>query len=132
VRWLGLGHVGRREAASNRRAENAARVEGIDAVLATLNQWEQDTDLPRSAIQALKRFHAERKSNFSSEADVATGGVHAKDVAALRLELIGVERDAISAAYEQNRLTDEARRRSERELDLEEASIRHGAGDDFD
>lgn len=33
------------------------------------------------------------------------------------------ERRAISVAYEDNRITDEARRRIERELDLEEAGI---------
>lgn len=132
VRWLDLGHVGRREAAANRRAENAARVEAIDAVLARLGQWEQKTDLPRSAIQALKRFHAERKSNFASGGNAVASGLPASDVAALSLELIGVERNAISAAYEENRIGDEARRRSEREFDLEEASIRHGASDNFD
>ena len=104
----------------------------VGAVLARLDQWEQETDLPRSAIQALKRFHAERKSNFASGADVAMSGVPANDVAALSLELIDVERNAISDAYEENRITDDARRRSEREFDLEEASIRHGANDDFD
>jgi CPA1 family monovalent cation:H+ antiporter len=44
---------------------------------------------------------------------------------ALELRLIDAERESIAMAYEQNRITDEARRRIERELDLEEARVRH-------
>ena len=39
--------------------------------------------------------------------------------------LLQIERDEIALAYDENRLTDEARRRIERELDLEEARINH-------
>jgi len=45
----------------------------------------------------------------------------------LRLRAIDAERAAIADAYEANRLTDEARRRIERELDLEEARLRQSA-----
>jgi CPA1 family monovalent cation:H+ antiporter len=41
------------------------------------------------------------------------------------LELLQVERHAVDIAYGENRLTDEARRRIERELDLEDARLRH-------
>jgi len=43
----------------------------------------------------------------------------------LQLDLIDVERGSIARAYADNHLTDEARRRIERELDLEEARVRH-------
>jgi CPA1 family monovalent cation:H+ antiporter len=43
----------------------------------------------------------------------------------LQLRLLEIERAAIMRAYEENRITDEARRRIERELDLEEARERH-------
>jgi hypothetical protein len=43
----------------------------------------------------------------------------------LQLQLIDVERASIARAYANNRLTDEARRRIERELDLDEARVRH-------
>ncbi len=42
------------------------------------------------------------------------------------LNLIEAERAAINTAYDKNLITDEARRRIERELDLEEASLQHG------
>ena len=50
VRWLGLGRVGKREAALSRRAENDARVEAVGAVLARLDQWARETAFQRSAI----------------------------------------------------------------------------------
>jgi hypothetical protein len=43
----------------------------------------------------------------------------------LEPQLIEVERDAIARAYEQIRITDEARRRIERKLDLQEPRVRH-------
>jgi hypothetical protein len=39
--------------------------------------------------------------------------------------MIDAERESIAMSYEQNRITDEVRRRIERELDLEEAGVRH-------
>ena len=39
--------------------------------------------------------------------------------------MLEAERQAVTRAYENNRLTDEARRRIEREFDLEEARARH-------
>jgi CPA1 family monovalent cation:H+ antiporter len=43
----------------------------------------------------------------------------------LQLDLIVVACVSIARAYADNRLTDEARRRIERELDLDEARVRH-------
>ena len=43
--------------------------------------------------------------------------------AELRLELIAAEREYIYGLLQRGEITDEARRRIERELDLEEASI---------
>ena len=43
--------------------------------------------------------------------------------AELRLELIAVEREYLYQLLRDGKLTDESRRRIERELDLEEASI---------
>jgi len=51
-------------------------------------------------------------------------GVEAASIAAeLRTELITAEREYIYGLLRDGRITDEARRRIERELDLEEASI---------
>jgi CPA1 family monovalent cation:H+ antiporter len=118
VRRLDLARSGRAEAESNRRDERAVRVEGIDAVLRALD--ERAADVPESVVASLRRHHTERRENAG--ADPAAQPLHA---ARLQLALIAVEHSAIARAYAENRLTDEARRRIERELDLEEARIRH-------
>jgi CPA1 family monovalent cation:H+ antiporter len=60
-----------------------------------------------------------------STADESTADDPVADESAFQLKLIDVERASIARAYAENRLTDEARRRVERELDLEEARVRH-------
>jgi NhaP-type Na+/H+ or K+/H+ antiporter len=123
VTWLGLGHVGAREAAANLRAENAARLAGVDAVLALLDS-PGDFAAPE-IVDALKRRHSDRRAMIASKAQAPRleSGVAAS--ADLHVRLIEAERAAIAAAYDANRITDESRRRIERELDLEEARIRH-------
>ena len=51
------------------------------------------------------------------------GAEAAAAAADIRMELIGAERDHIYRMLQEGQITDEARRRLERELDLEEASI---------
>jgi CPA1 family monovalent cation:H+ antiporter len=132
VEWLGLGHVGAREAAANKRAENIARVKGIEAVLARLDRAEAAAATRRPAVDALRRLHEERRANLLATAEEeATMEAHIADLNALQLELIEAERAEISAAYDTKKITDEARRRIERELDLEEASIRHGVAEEI-
>ena len=125
VRWLDLGRIGAREAAANHRAENEARIAALDAVLARLEVLGEGEESLRSAAQALRVLHLERKSDFLLEARSEDAKAGSVDVAAIQLELVAVERAAIADAYETNRITDEARRQLEREFDLEEASLRN-------
>jgi monovalent cation/hydrogen antiporter len=128
VKWLGLGHVGAREAAVNLRAENVVRLEGVDAVLALLDRPDDLAAAPSDVIDRLKRRHSDRRTMIASKAQAPAPG----DVAAsadLHIKLIDAERAAIAAAYDANRITDESRRRIERELDLEEARVRHAHSD---
>ena len=123
TRWLDLGRVAEREAAANERAEAAARARALDAVIARLDEIEREGDGQGPAAAALKKLHAERRAKYL--ADLDPDARHAADVAALRLDLIGLERAEMGEAYEKNLITDESRRRLEREFDLEEASLRH-------
>ncbi len=124
VEWLGLGHVGAREAAANLRAEQAARLEGVDAVLALIERPEE-LAASSEVLEALKRRHIDRRAMLAAKAKAATRDPDLTASFGLHIKLIDAERAAISAAYEANRITDEARRRIEREFDLEEARIRH-------
>jgi CPA1 family monovalent cation:H+ antiporter len=124
VRWLGLERAGADEAANNKRDERAARLEGIDAVLAAVDGC-TDKDAPAFALASLRRRHADRRAHLATTADERTPDDPVATASALELHFVDVERAAIARAYAENRLTDEARRRIERELDLEEARIRH-------
>jgi len=124
VKWLDLGRVAERESVANERAESKARATALDAVLARLDALERDSQSRPSAVAALRRFHGERRAKFLAELD-PDPGLGEADLVALQLELIGVERASIANAYEKNLITDESRRRLERELDLVEASVRH-------
>ena len=118
VRLLGLGEAGADEFAANRRDEREVRLEALDAVLQRL-----DGASGRSA-EALRRVYADRRARIAaSEAPFSPPDTAAS--CALELRLIDAERESIAVSYEQNRITDEARRRIERELDLEEARVRH-------
>jgi monovalent cation/hydrogen antiporter len=126
VRWLELGRAGADEALANRRDEHAVRLEAIGAALTALERAEAD-GAPAATIQALRKFHSDRRTHLSRTADESTSENPVTDMVSLQLRLIDAEREAIATAYEANRITDEARRRIERELDLEEARARHSA-----
>jgi hypothetical protein len=61
----------------------------------------------------------------NGEPEIVVSGSAKAAVAAgdIRLELIGAERDFIYRVLQEGQITDEARRRLKRKLDLEEASI---------
>jgi len=121
VRALGLDRRGALEAEGNKQAERRVRLEAIDEVLSAIpKQLPGPEDAARSA--ELQRRHEDRRA-FYIRADADDSSAPVDDSQALRL--LRVEREVVARAYAENRLTDEARRRIERELDLEEARIRH-------
>ena len=124
VRALGISRIGEIEAIGNKRAERAVRLEGITAVLEALKPI-ASAATPGSILAALCKRHADRRAQFTTTADVTTSEDPVSDTGELQLRLLEIERGAIMRAYEENRLTDEARRRIERELDLEEARESH-------
>ncbi|GEP60547.1 Na+/H+ antiporter [Reyranella soli] len=126
VRGLGLGRDGLAEAEDNKRAELAARLAGIDAVLAGLDRAASE-GAPKTSVAALRRRHNDRRRHLGVSADERTDEDPVADTSILELKLVDIEREAIDGAYTEGRLTDEARRRIEREFDLEEARIRHAA-----
>jgi CPA1 family monovalent cation:H+ antiporter len=114
IRWLGLARTGLAEAEAARQEERNVRIEAIEAALAALER--EPPPGPAPVVEHLRRHHAERKAYLEPD--------NPADADSLRIELITAERAAVARAYTENRLTDEARRRIERELDLELARIR--------
>jgi len=126
IRRLGLDRAGAQEAEAAKRAEVAARISGVEAVLRRLDELERERVLSRSAA-SLRRLHEDRRIDLIQTADSDIEGAPAADAADVQLELVAAERASIAAQFAAERLSDEARRRVERELDLEDAWIRHAA-----
>jgi CPA1 family monovalent cation:H+ antiporter len=126
VRKLGLTALGKREADADKQREVKARVAGIDAALTRLDRLES-AGLAPETVAILRRRHADRRAYFVAACRDLESGEAVAHATALQLEFLAVERSAIADLYAQGALEDEARRRIERELDLDESRIHHAA-----
>lgn len=124
IRQLGLDDVGRAEAARAKAEEVRARIAGVKATLAHLDALAAAGAKP-GAVAVLRRRHEDRLAEFMGIADASVPGNPAVDDAELQEQLIAAERRQILAIHAAGGLTDEARRRIEREFDLEEARNCH-------
>jgi CPA1 family monovalent cation:H+ antiporter len=118
VNLLGLNEAGADEFAANRRDEREVRLEAFDAVLQQLD------GASGGSVETLRRAYGDRRARIAAW-ETSSSPPETAARCALELCLIAAERESIAMSYEQNRITDEARRRIERELDLEEARVRH-------
>jgi len=121
---LGLAEAGWAEAAEDKRQEVAARIEGVKAVLARLEELAGE-GAPAAAVAALRRRHQDRLDELAGTADEQISSSPVVDDAVVQLQLVDAERRALARRYAASGITDEARRRIERELDLEDARVRH-------
>jgi CPA1 family monovalent cation:H+ antiporter len=126
IKFLKLEIAGRREADEAKRGEVSARVEAIDAALDLLKKVAASGAVARSVVN-LQRLQENRRLDFVQTADVAFDGAPAADTAALQRRLVAAERASIAQSFAAGKLTDEARRRIERELDLADSMLRHAA-----
>jgi CPA1 family monovalent cation:H+ antiporter len=124
IRLLKLDEAGRREAEADKRAEVTARIVAIEAALKRLEELERSGAVSRS-VATLRRMHEDRRLEFVQTGDVDFDGAPVADSAGIQRELIEAERASISAQYADGKLTADARRRIERELDLEDSMLRH-------
>jgi CPA1 family monovalent cation:H+ antiporter len=127
IRILGLTEDGRREAEEAKRREVAARVKSIDAALARLDELEDETAATAETAAALRRRHGDRRAYFVAACQDISEGTVALSATALQLRFVEAERQSIADLYCRGEIDDEARRRIERELDLEDSRLRHAA-----
>jgi Na+/H+ antiporter len=129
VRWLDVGRLRDEEHRRERDAELAARRDALDAGLRRLEQLAQERSVPDETAALLKaRAHHRRQfypNSMGDDDDIDRAVLHAE----LRHELIATEREYLFRLLREGKITDESRRRIERELDLEEASIFAKEGD---
>jgi len=121
VRWLGLASHAADEHERERKAELAARSEALKVAQRRLEQLAANREISPEVLAILRARHDYRAVRFS---DPSSSELEAAVAAAeLRSELIAAEREYIYGLLRDGQITDEARRRIERELDLEEAGI---------
>jgi CPA1 family monovalent cation:H+ antiporter len=126
IKVLGLVDEGQKEAAEAKRREVAARVAGIDAALSQLDSLDGAAASP-AAIEAIKRRHGDRRAYFVAACKDLESGEASTAYSALQLRFLEAERASVARLYAEGKLDDEARRRIERELDLDDSRIRHAA-----
>lgn len=127
VRWLGLENDARAEQQREREAELEARASAMQSALQRLDTIAAERQLSGAVLEALRMRHEQRMRALPAADD----GSHeaARLGTALRIELIEAERQFLYQLLRDGKLTDEARRRIERELDLEEEAIVRGGED---
>jgi CPA1 family monovalent cation:H+ antiporter len=122
VRWLGITQAGRAEHLAEHESEIAARREALGVALKSLEAITDDRELSDEVVRLLRARHEIRVNQLPDSL-----GPDAQDVSAtgieLTRELISAERKFIHILLRDGRITDETRRRIERDLDLEEASL---------
>jgi len=121
VRWLGVTKDGRKEHVAEHEAEIAARREALDAALKLLDAITDDRELSDEVVKLLRARHEVRSNQLPDVLDPDAHDVSAGT--ALTRELIAAERKFIHVLLRDGKITDETRRRIERDLDLEEASL---------
>jgi monovalent cation/hydrogen antiporter len=127
VRRLGLHHDGKKERKEEIQAELAARQAALKEVRKRLEKVINDHELPAEAVAHLRTRHQSRVQILP--VNLTEGLDHMRQTAKIKAELIEAERDFIYELLRDGKITDEARRRIEYELDLEEASVANRATD---
>lgn len=122
VKMLGVAEAGRHEHTAEHEAEIAARRQALDAALKSLDAMTEDRELSEEVVRLLRARHEIRLNQLPDGLDPGTHDVSAMGTALTR-ELIDAERQFIHALLRDGKITDETRRRIERDLDLEEASL---------
>jgi monovalent cation/hydrogen antiporter len=122
VRWLGVAEAGRNETIAAHEAEITARREALAAALKSLNALASKCEISDDIVALLRARHDVRVSQLPAALDPDGHDVSATGTELTR-ELITAEREFIHCLLRDGRITDETRRRIERDLDLEEASL---------
>jgi monovalent cation/hydrogen antiporter len=121
VRWLGLTKLGKQERKDEIKHELHARQAALKEVTKRLEKAIKNSDLPTEMIEHLRTRNQSRLQILPT--NLTEGLDHMRQTAVLKKALIDAEREFIYQLLRDGKITDEARRRIEYELDLEEASV---------
>jgi Na+/H+ antiporter len=122
VRRLGVADAGRDEVIAEHEAEIAARRAALTAALSSLDALVEKCELSDDVVKLLRARHDIRAGQLPDSLDPDSHDVSAEGTGLTR-QLISAERKFIHLLLRDGKITDETRRRIERDLDLEEASL---------
>jgi monovalent cation/hydrogen antiporter len=122
VKWLGVAQAGRAERMAELESEITARREALGVALKSLEAITDDRELSDEVLKLLRARHETRTNQLPDSLDPEEDHVSAAGIELTR-ELISAERKFIHRLLRDGKITDEIRRRIERDLDLEEASL---------
>lgn len=123
VKMLGLSKHGQLEAIYEREAEIAARRDIIEAARGSLDKIIKERNLPESLARFLEARHETRMRALPEPPQEEGQFTPATQGASLVREIISTEREYLHKLLRDGKITDETRRRIERDLDLEEAVV---------
>jgi len=123
VRALDLSQHAHAEAVHERETEIAARREILHAARDSLKKIIDERNLPESLARFLLARHETRMRALPDPPSVTGSETPATKGAPLVRELISIERKLLHKLLRDGKITDEIRRRIERDLDLEEAAV---------
>jgi monovalent cation/hydrogen antiporter len=121
TRWLDLGRHATDEHDREQKAELAARSDALKLAQSRLEELAANNKIGPEVLAILSARHDYRSGRLPSPEPTQFDTASA--AADVRSDLIALEREYIYQLLRDGRITDEARRHIERELDLEEAVI---------
>jgi CPA1 family monovalent cation:H+ antiporter len=122
VGFLGVSDTARSEVVQEHEREIAARREALDVALKSLDAIMEKRDISDDVVGLMRARHEVRASQLPDSLNPDKHDVSAAGTGLTR-ELIAAERKFIHQLLKDGKITDETRRRIERDLDLEEASL---------
>jgi len=113
-------------AASDERAEQEARLQAAEAALRRLDQAGAEDEAPDTTVERLRTTYSEHAERAAAE--LGDDGVETEDsseaYAELRAITLEAEREAILRLRREGKLSGEAARRLQHEVDLDESRLR--------
>jgi CPA1 family monovalent cation:H+ antiporter len=117
--------AGVRPAAEEDEEEQRARLEAAQAAMERLDRAAADDEAPDTTVERLRTTYAEHAERAAAELD--DGGVETEDSSdayrELRAITLAAERDAITRLRREGRLSHDAARRLQHEIDLAESRL---------
>jgi len=128
VRTLGLSRHGAHEVEQERKAEIAARRQMLESARQSLEEITAQRELSDGVLKFLEVRH-ETRARSLAEAPSSDHPTNGRAGAPVVRELIAAERQSLHRLLREGKITDETRRRIERDLDLEEAVLNNRQND---